>query len=173
VADPQVLVVTSGTAPSAAVVPVLAAIEAAGMRVRAIDVGSGDGIADRVRRVFGGERRLRNELDTNPPDAAVVFDPHAALALTVARDQVQNPAPVIAVVGELDPATGWAQTDADRFLAVDELAAVRAGRRRRRGRSDHRRRRVSASARSPMRARSTARWCGSGSSSPARSRSSR
>ena len=54
----------------------------------------------------------------------MVFDPHAALALTVARDQVQNPAPVIAVVAELDPATAWAQTDADRFLAIDELAAV-------------------------------------------------
>jgi hypothetical protein len=54
----------------------------------------------------------------------VVFDPHAALALTVARDQVQNPAPVIAVVGELEPATAWAETDADRFVAVDELAAV-------------------------------------------------
>ena len=35
-----------------------------------------------------------------------------------------NPAPVIAVVGDLDPAAAWAQTDADRFVAVDELAAV-------------------------------------------------
>jgi len=48
VADPQILVVTSGTAPSAAVVPVLAAIEAAGMRVRAIDVG-GDGADAGIR----------------------------------------------------------------------------------------------------------------------------
>jgi hypothetical protein len=54
----------------------------------------------------------------------VVFDPHAALALTVARDQVQNPAPVIAVVGDLEPAAAWAETDADRFVAIDELAAV-------------------------------------------------
>src|SRR5262249_35986329 len=38
--------------------------------------------------------------------------------------QVQNPAPVIAVVGELEPARAWAQTDADRFVAIDELAAV-------------------------------------------------
>jgi hypothetical protein len=53
-----------------------------------------------------------------------VFDPHAALALTVARDQAQNPAPVIAVVGDLEPVAAWAQTDADRFVAVDELAAV-------------------------------------------------
>jgi hypothetical protein len=129
--EPQVLIVTSSGAPPAAVVPVLAAIEAAGMRVRAIDVGAagagGAGVADRVLRALlgeGAERRLRKELEVNPPDAAVVFDPHSALALTVARDQVQNPAPVIAVIGELDPASAWAQTDADRFVAIDELAAV-------------------------------------------------
>src|SRR5215510_11509540 len=116
--EPQILIVTSSGAPSSAVVPVLAAIEAAGMRVRAIDVGAagggGGGVADRVRRALlgeGAERRLRKELELNPPDAAVVFDPHTALALTVARDQVQNPAPVIAVVGELEPAAAWAQTD--------------------------------------------------------------
>ncbi len=129
--EAQVLIVTSAGAPSAAVVPVIAAIEAAGMRVRAIDVGAagggGAGVADRVRRAIlgeGAERRLRRELEISPPDAAVVFDPHAALALTVARDQVQNPAPVIAVVGELEPAGAWAETDADRFAAVDDLAAV-------------------------------------------------
>src|SRR5262245_16699658 len=129
--DPQVLIVTSAGAPSGAVVPVLAAIEAAGMRVRAIDVGAagggGAGVADRVLRALlgeGAERKLRRELEVNPPDAAVVFDPHTALALTVARDQVQNPAPVIAVVADLEPAAAWAQTDADRFVAVDELAAV-------------------------------------------------
>src|SRR5262245_40068631 len=129
--EAQVLIVTSPGAPSAAVVPVLAAIEAAGIRVRAIDVGAagggGAGVADRVRRALlgeGAERRLRRELEVSPPDAAVVFDPHAALALTVVRDQVQNPAPVIAVVGDLEPAAAWAQTDADRFAAVDELAAV-------------------------------------------------
>jgi hypothetical protein len=131
VADPHVLVVTSAGAAASAVVPVLAAIEAAGMRVRAIDVGQagggGGGVTDRVRRALlgeGAERKLRRELELNPPDAAVVFDPHAALALTVARDQVQNPAPVIAVIGELEPAPAWAQTDADRFVAIDDLAAV-------------------------------------------------
>src|SRR3954447_10015577 len=129
--EPQVLIVTSAGAPSAAVVPVLAALEAAGVRVRAIDVGAagagGAGVADRVLRALlgeGAERRLRKELELSPPDAAIVFDPHAALALTVARDQVQHPAPVIAVVGEREPAGAWAQTDADRFVAVDELAAV-------------------------------------------------
>jgi hypothetical protein len=124
VADIQVLVVTSGSAPSSAIVPVLAAIEAAGMRVRAIDVGGDGGVTDRIRRTLLGDRRLKRELDVNPPDAAVVFDPNAALALTVARDEVQNPAPVIAVVGDLEPAAAWGQTDADRFLAVDEVAAV-------------------------------------------------
>jgi hypothetical protein len=128
---PHVLVVTSAGASSAAVVPVLAAVEAAGMRVRAIDVGGagggGSGVADRVRRALLGEtaeRRLRRELDANPPDVAIAFDPHAALALTVARDQAESPAPVIAVIADLDPVTEWRQTDADRFLCIDEPAAV-------------------------------------------------
>src|SRR5262245_4787025 len=109
--EPQVLIVTSAGAPSAAVVPVLAALEAAGVRVRAIDVGAagstGVGLGDRMLRALLGEsaeRRLRKELEVSPPDAAVVFDPHSALALTVARDQVQNPAPVVAVIGDLEPA---------------------------------------------------------------------
>lgn len=133
--EAQILLVTSSGAPSSAVVPVLAAIEAAGMRVRAIDVGSagggGGGMADRVRRALlgeGAERRLKKELETSPPDAAVVFDPHAAIALTVARDQVPAiaalAAPVIGVVGELEPAEAWAKTDCDRFVAVDDIAAV-------------------------------------------------
>lgn len=130
----QVLVVTSSGAPASSVVPVLAAIEAAGMRVRAIDVGNagggGGGVADRVRRAIlgeGAERRLKRELELTPPDAAVVFDPHAAIALTVARDHVEpsiSAAPVIGVVGELDPAAAWANAGCDRYLAVDELAAV-------------------------------------------------
>jgi hypothetical protein len=135
VTEPQILIVTSSGAPSSAVVPVLAAIEAAGMRVRAIDVGAagggGGGVADRVRRALlgeGAERRLRRELELSPPDVAVVFDPHAALSLTTARDNVPAiagaAAPVIGVVGDLDPAAIWAQTDCDRFVAVDELAAV-------------------------------------------------
>ncbi len=129
--EPLILLVTSAGAPASAVVPVLAAIEAAGLRVRAIDLGGvgggGSGMADRVRRALlgeGAERRLRKELEVSPPDAAVVFDPYAALALTVARDAVAQPAPVIAVVDELEPAAAWGHTDADRFVAVDELAAV-------------------------------------------------
>src|SRR4051812_50113251 len=90
--EPQVLIVTSAGAPSAAVVPVLAAIEAAGMRVRAIDVGAagggGSGVADRVRRALlgeGAERRLRKELEMSPPDAAGAVDPHAPPAPPGAR----------------------------------------------------------------------------------------
>ncbi|HEY4178883.1 MAG TPA: hypothetical protein VGM90_18680 [Kofleriaceae bacterium] len=130
----QVLIVTSAGAASSAVVPVLAAIEAAGMRVRAIDVGNagggGTGVADRVRRALlgeGAERRLKRELELTPPDAAVVFDPHAAVALTVARDHVEpsiSAAPVIGVVADPDPAASWANTGCDRYLALDELSAV-------------------------------------------------
>ncbi|HEY4243089.1 MAG TPA: hypothetical protein VGM88_24925 [Kofleriaceae bacterium] len=130
--ETHVLVVTSSDAPGAVVVPVLAAIEAAGIRVRAIDLGStGSGVADRVRRALLGEgaaRRLRKELEMSPPDAAIAFDPHAAAALVAAREQVPTvagvPAPVVAVVGELDPVAAWAQADCDRFVAVDEPAAV-------------------------------------------------
>ena len=129
--EPQILLVTSEGAPASAVVPVLAAIEAAGGRVRAIDVGGaggvGGGVADRVKRALLGEsaeRRLRRELELSPPDVAVVFDPSAAMALTVARDQVQNPAPVVGVVGELEPAARWGSTDCDRLCAIDEVAAV-------------------------------------------------
>ncbi|MEZ4362371.1 MAG: hypothetical protein R3B48_19435 [Kofleriaceae bacterium] len=127
----QVLLVTSSGAPAHAVVPVLAAAEARGLRVRAIDLGGvgggGSSVTDRVRRALlgeGAERRLRKELEQSPPDVAVVFDPHAAQALTVARDEVAHPAPVVAVVAELEPVAPWAQTDADRFLCVDDLAAV-------------------------------------------------
>ncbi len=130
-AGAQVLLVTSSGAPPHAVVPVLAAAEAQGLRVRAIDLGGvgagGNSVTDRVRRALlgeGAERRLRKELETNPPDVTVVFDPHSAQALTVARDEVQNPAPVVAVVSELEPAVEWGQTDADRLLAIDEMAAV-------------------------------------------------
>ncbi len=130
-AEISVLVVTSSGASPAAVVPVLAAIEAAGIRVRALDVGAvgsgGGGVADRIRHAIAGEgadRKLRRELELAPPDAAIVFDPYSAHALTVVRDQSPNPAPVIAIVGDLDPAGAWGQTDADRFIAIDDIAAV-------------------------------------------------
>ncbi|MEZ4402117.1 MAG: hypothetical protein R3B06_18970 [Kofleriaceae bacterium] len=126
---PHVLVVTSSAADPAVVVPVLAACEAAGMRVRAIDLGTvgGGGLQDRVRRVLLGEtteRRLRKEIDGNPPDVAVAFDPFSTAALTVARDAAVNPAPVVGVIGTLDADAGWGDTNADRLCAVDDEAAV-------------------------------------------------
>ena len=126
-----VLLITSTGADSAAVVPVLAALEAADIKVRAIDVGAvgsgGTGVGDRLRRAILGEsveRRLRREIETAPPDVAVVFDPYAAIAMTVVRDAAATPTPVVAVVAALVPSAAWAQTDADRFLAVDDGAAV-------------------------------------------------
>ncbi|HRC58529.1 MAG TPA: hypothetical protein PKU97_21555 [Kofleriaceae bacterium] len=84
----KVLLVTSSGASPHAVVPVLAAAEAAGLQVRAIDLGGagagGSSVTDRVLRALlgeGAERRLRKELEQNPPDVAVVFDPHSAQAL--------------------------------------------------------------------------------------------
>jgi hypothetical protein len=128
---PHVLAVTSAGASPGAVVPVLAAIEASGMRLRAIDVGGAGGgggaLTDRVRRALLGEsaeRRLKKELAANPPDVAIAFDPHAAISLTVARDEIPNPSPVIGVCGDLEPAREWAQTDCDRVLAIDADAAV-------------------------------------------------
>ena len=127
---PHVLLVTSSAADAAVVVPVLAACEALGMRVRAIDlgaVGGGGGLQDRFRRALLGERaehRLRKEIDANPPDVAVAFDPLSTSALTVARDAVVNPAPVVGVVGDLDPGKGWGETNADRVCAIDDHAAV-------------------------------------------------
>ncbi|MBP9088008.1 MAG: hypothetical protein KBG15_17945 [Kofleriaceae bacterium] len=127
----SVLLITSSGADSAAVVPVLAALEAADVKVRAIDVGAvgsdGSGVGDRLRRAILGEsveRRLRREIEAAPPDVAVVFDPYAAIAMTVVRDAAAMPMPVVAVVGALAPGAAWAQTDADRFLAVDDGAAV-------------------------------------------------
>ncbi|HUH02075.1 MAG TPA: hypothetical protein VML75_08755, partial [Kofleriaceae bacterium] len=129
--EPQVLLVTSvGSSPSA-VIPVLAALEAHELRVRAIDVGRvgsrKEGTVDRVFRALVGElseRRLVKELESNPPDVVVAFDPGATQALTVARDAARRAAPVVAIVDELVPGKAWSATDADRYLVVDDQAAV-------------------------------------------------
>jgi len=129
--EPHVLVVTSASADPAAVVPVLAACEAAGARVRAIDIGAagagGGGLSDRMRRAVYGEsaeRRLRKEIDGNPPDVVLAFDPFAAQVLSLARDQAGNPAPVVAVCADLEPGASWGQADADRYCAIDNETAV-------------------------------------------------
>jgi hypothetical protein len=129
---PRVLVVTSAGAPTAVVTPVLAALDAHGLRVRAIDVGRvgtrSSGAAWRMLRAIVGElaeRRLLRELAAHPPDVALAFDPVSAAALSAARDQADGPAPVVAVVPELEPnGEEWADVGADRFLTVDDHAAV-------------------------------------------------
>ncbi|WP_428262176.1 MGDG synthase family glycosyltransferase [Haliangium sp.] len=129
--DPAVLLVTSVGAPAGSVTPVLAALEAADLTVRVIDVGRAgariEGALDRMLQALAGEvaeRRLLRELSMNPPDVTVAFDPATAAALSVVRDDGRHAAPVIAMVAELQPDPTWAATDADRYLTVDDHAAV-------------------------------------------------
>ena len=128
---PRVLVVTSAGASSGAVTPILAALEATELDVRAIDIGRAggrsDGVLDWVMKPFASdfaERRLLSEMKTRPPDVAVTFDPIATSALSSARDDAPRPTPVVAVVSELQPSEEWAATDADRYLTIDNQAAV-------------------------------------------------
>lgn len=129
--QPRVLLVTSASAPPGAVTPVLAALEAAGLSVRAIDVGragaAADGTLERVWRAFASEvaeRRLMREISALPPDVTLTFDPITTMAMGVVRDEAPRPAPVVAIVADLDPDGGWASADADRYLALDDESAV-------------------------------------------------
>ena len=140
VAEPHVLVVTSAGAPAGG--------GRAGARrdrggracacarsTSAPRAAAAAASTDRVRRALlgeGAERKLRRELEISPPDAAVVFDPHAALALTVARDQVDEP-------GAGDRRRRRAR--AGRGVGADRRRSVRRGRRARGGRARRRRRR--------------------------------
>lgn len=129
---PRVLVVTSAGAPPPVVTPVLAALEAHGLVVRAIDVGrvgsrSSGGAWKVVKAIVGelADRRLARELADHPPDVMVAFDPGSAAVLSAARDAAEAPAPVVAVVPELEPrGDEWAVSSADRYLTVDDAAAV-------------------------------------------------
>ncbi len=128
---PQVLLVTSIGSSPAVVTPMLGALKVTEMRVRAIDVGRAgsrsQGAVERMMRALTGElseRRLLKELESNPPDVVVAFDPGAAQALTVARNGASRPVPVVAVIDELTPAREWSATDVNRFLVVDDEAAV-------------------------------------------------
>lgn len=130
-ATPRALLAVSVGAPEFAVVPVLAALEAGGVEVRAIDVGRvglrSHSTASRVVRAVAselGERRLARELSSNPPDVVLAFDPGTTQLLTAARDTATKPAAVLAVVAELSPDPEWALTDADRYACVDDEAAV-------------------------------------------------
>ena len=107
-------------------VRVLRTLQSVGIREAVIVTGYE---ADRVRRAIlgeGAERRLRRELELSPPDAAVVFDPHAALSLTTARDQV----PAIAGKGVAETApelSGELRADAIRRARKGEGATVETG----------------------------------------------
>ena len=126
----SVLVVTSPGAANVSVTPVLAALEASGAKVRAIDAGragaAAEGTVDRMIRAIVGEvfgRRMQRELRSNPPDAMVAFDPATSAALTMVRDESSRSAPVVSVIGELEPGSDWANVDADRYLVLDDEAA--------------------------------------------------
>jgi hypothetical protein len=127
----KALAVTSDGAPPSAVTPVIAALEAAGLDVRAVDVGRAgsreEGTVGRFVRAIAGEfaeRRLDRQLSDDPVDVAIAFDPATVGSLTAIRDTSGRPTPVLAVVADLAPATGWAGTNADRYLVVDDEAAV-------------------------------------------------
>lgn len=129
---PRALVVSSSGAEPGAVCALIAALEVAGVRVRALDVGRvgarSSGAVDRVLRAVVGElaeRHLGRALVEEPPDVAVGFDPGTVSVLGAARDEAARPFPVVAVVPELSPGADWGGTDADRYLAVDDEAAVR------------------------------------------------
>ena len=127
----RVLALTSNSSPDHAAIPVLGALEAAGMRVRAMDVGRlgarAGGAAARVVKAIAGElaeRRLARELAANPPDVGLAFDPGSVEALLELRRHSPDPVAVIAVIADLDPEPSWAEVAADRFLAIDAEAAV-------------------------------------------------
>lgn len=129
--SPRVLAVTSDGAPGSVITPILAALEASGLEVVAVDVGragsSGDGAMGRFVRAIAGEfadRRLERLLHEEPADVTLAFEPATIRSLTAIRDASGRPAPVVAVVGDLAPEPGWAGTTADRYLAVDDHAAV-------------------------------------------------
>jgi hypothetical protein len=130
VSGPAVLVVTSSSSPAAAVVPLLAALDAAGAAVRALDVGRlgarAGGVAQQVVRAIAGElngRKLERELEDALPAVALAFDPATVGALDELRRG--RPFAVVGVVAELDPADDWSAAVADRFLVLDDHAAVR------------------------------------------------
>ncbi len=127
---PSILVLTSAGADASVVTPVLAALQAGGVTLRAFDgghVGGEGGAIDWVMRAIGGdvlEHQLSKEVETFRPDAVVCFEARAAQAACHLRDQSPRPFPVIAVVHDLAPSAAWSQSEADRYFVVDDEAAV-------------------------------------------------
>jgi hypothetical protein len=128
---PSILVLTSSGADASVVTPVLAALQAGGVTLRALDGGhiggEGGGAIDWVMRAIGGdvlEHQLSKELETFRPDAVVCFEARAARAACELRDKSLRPFPVLAVVNDLAPSAAWSQSAADRYFVVDDEAAV-------------------------------------------------
>lgn len=112
----RVLVVTSDAAPPESVEPVVRAMDKAGIEVALVDAGrAGTRVA--TRRILRG-------LLTEPPEVAFAFDPASTRSLCVARDEGRSMAPVVGVMPELSPRDGWSDTSADRYLTMDDSAAV-------------------------------------------------
>jgi len=122
--------VTSDSAPPEVVEPVCKTLEAAKVKVCLVDVGRAGArrkaIGRVIRSVVGevAERRLLRGLLNEPPEVTFAFDPASAAALCAARDERKSFAPVIAVIPELNPRAAWGDTDADRYLTLDDSAAV-------------------------------------------------
>ena len=131
----RVLMALSSDTPFELVAPVEAALVALGLEVHRVDLGrittgTGVGVIDRVAKALLGEvehRRLEREIAAFVPDVAVALDPGATAALVRERDRAgAHAAPVVAIVPELGPRPAWA-VDADRYVAIDDEAAVALG----------------------------------------------
>jgi UDP-N-acetylglucosamine:LPS N-acetylglucosamine transferase len=128
---PRILFLTSRDSSEAVATPLLAALEVQEAQLRALDVGrlgaDGGGAVEWVMRALGGElseRKLEREVEQHPPDAACAMELGAVLALCELRDNSARGFPVSAVIPELSPSAAWAQCSADRFLVMDDEAAV-------------------------------------------------
>lgn len=110
--------------------PLLAALEVAGIAVRVLDVGalaSGGSVADRLVGALRGEaagRRIRRAVREHLPSVALALDPWAAMELSVARDQEQPSFPVVGVAPEMVIQSAWQTAEVDRLCVVDDEAAV-------------------------------------------------
>lgn len=126
--SPVVLVLSSNDSELSVVTPVLAALEANGSSLRALDTGrQEEGAVGWVLRTLSGEEdhsALSDELSSMRPDVAVCFDPHSAKIVSVLRKEADRLFPIVAVVPELQPSPDWVSSEAERFFVVDDEAAV-------------------------------------------------
>ena len=129
--NPQVLVCTSESMSAEVATPFLAALEVVGTHTHALELGRVNAVDDstlgRFVQVFRseiGERRLGRELLETQPDVAVAFDPGACVLLEEARRTYPRPYAIAAIAGEVDLSSSWGRTSADRYLCLDDHAAV-------------------------------------------------